>query len=110
MDDPLEDTLPVMGSGDFLADMGYARPDEARAKFTLANRIALLVQESEMIRKKACAAANLTAAELDQIERGNVVDWPVERLSAAVAAVEVVADATAFMDEHDAAFRELAKR
>ena len=37
--DPLENTPPVRGSGNFLKDRGYADPTETRIKFDLVTLI-----------------------------------------------------------------------
>ena len=44
--DPLENTLPVRGSGNFLKDRGYSDPTETRIKFDLVSLIRAIVESN----------------------------------------------------------------
>lgn len=78
--DALEDTPPVVGSGDFLADRGYADPAEARVKFILANRIALLIEDSGLRQAEVCELTGLKQPDVSRIVNGNVGGYSVWRL------------------------------
>lgn len=80
--DVLEDTPPVMGSGDFLADQGYSAPDESAVKFQLANKIALLVEDHDLSQADVCRMTSLRQADVSRIVNGNVEGYSVWRLMA----------------------------
>jgi hypothetical protein len=46
--DPLENTPPVRGSGNFLKDRGYADPTETRIKFDLVTLIRTIVESKKL--------------------------------------------------------------
>lgn len=79
-DDPLENTAPVLGSGDFLLDRGYADPDEMRVKFHLANRIALLVEDQGLRQADVCDRTGLKQPDVSRIVNGAVSGFSVWRL------------------------------
>jgi predicted XRE-type DNA-binding protein len=78
--DPRERTAPVVGSGNFLADRGYRDPEEARAKFQLANQIALLVEDHNLRQADVCAMTGLKQPDVSKILNGNVSGFSVWRL------------------------------
>lgn len=73
---------PVIGSGNFLADRGYANPDEARAKFRLANEIALLIDDLGLTSTEAGELAGVTPADIEKIEAGRISGFSMEVLNA----------------------------
>lgn len=75
-----ENSGPVMGSGNFLADRGYADPEEARIKFLLANRVALLLENRGLTQAKAAEMAGLAQVDVSRIVNGLVKDYSVFRL------------------------------
>ncbi len=78
--DDLEDTPPVIGSGNFLADQGYAEPDETRVKFRLANEIALLIERHGLLQSEVCEMTGLRQPDVSKIANGNVAGFSVWRL------------------------------
>ena len=46
--DPLENTPPVRGSGNFLKDRGYSDPTETRIKFDLVNLIRVIIESKKL--------------------------------------------------------------
>jgi hypothetical protein len=78
----------VRGGGDFLADMGYADPDAMRAKISVANLIALKIEDDGMPIEQAAALSGLDVFELTEIMEGRVKDIPIEHLKAVLAALE----------------------
>jgi predicted XRE-type DNA-binding protein len=79
-DNPLENTAPVVGSGNFLADRGYADPEEARVKFQLANQIALLMEDHDLRQADVCRLTGLKQPDVSKIVNGNVSGFSVWRL------------------------------
>jgi predicted XRE-type DNA-binding protein len=79
-DDPLENTAPVVGSGDFLRDRGYADPDEMRVKFYLANRIALVIEDQGLRQADVCDRTGLKQPDVSRIVNGTVSGFSVWRL------------------------------
>jgi predicted XRE-type DNA-binding protein len=79
-DDPLENTDPVIGSGNFLLDRGYADPDEMRVKFHLANRIALLIEDQGLRQADVCDRTGLKQPDVSRIVNGMVSGFSVWRL------------------------------
>lgn len=77
---PDESGAPVVGSGNFLADRGYADPDEARVKFQLANQIALLVEDHGLRQTDVCELTGLKQPDASKIVNGNVSGFSVWRL------------------------------
>jgi predicted XRE-type DNA-binding protein len=70
----------VVGSGNFLKDRGYADPAEARAKFLLANQIALAVGEVKISQAAAAEMTGLKQPDISRIVNGNVKEYSVWRL------------------------------
>ena len=79
-DNPLENTAPVVGSGNFLADRGYADPAEVRIKFRLANQIALLMEDHALRQADVCKLTGLKQPDVSKIVNGNVAGFSVWRL------------------------------
>jgi predicted XRE-type DNA-binding protein len=79
-DNPLENTEAVIGTGNFLADRGYADPEEARVKFELANRIGLLMEDRNLRQADVCALTGLKQPDVSRIVNGNVSGFSVWRL------------------------------
>jgi predicted XRE-type DNA-binding protein len=77
----------VRGSGDFLKDMGYADPDEMRVKFTLANAIALAIEDHALTQDDAAKITGLAQSDVLRIVNGVVKEYAVFRLMRALAAL-----------------------
>ncbi|MGU3282469.1 helix-turn-helix domain-containing protein [Methylobacterium mesophilicum] len=75
-----ENSGPVRGSGNFLADRGYADPEEASLKILLANKVALLLEDQRMTQVKAAERSGLAQADVSRIVNGLVKDYSVFRL------------------------------
>jgi len=88
--DPLENTPPVRGSGDFLRDRGYPDPVETRIKFELVERIRSAVEAKGLrqvdVAKLVAGAAgygdesSFTQPDVSRILNGNVKGYSVTRL------------------------------
>lgn len=85
--DPRENTPPTIIAADFLASQGYENPDEARLKFSLANRIALLIEDMGLSQAKAAAMTGLAQPDISRIANGSVRSYSVWRLMAVLAAL-----------------------
>jgi predicted XRE-type DNA-binding protein len=83
----LKNTRPVHGSGDFLKDMGYADPDEMRVKFTLANNIALAIEDRGLKQADAAKITGLAQSDISRIVNGVVKEYAVFRLMRVLAAL-----------------------
>jgi len=79
-DDPSETTAPTVVAGDFLADQGYANPDETRLKFSLANRIAVLIEDMRLSQAKVAAVTGLAQPDISRIVNGSVKNYSLYRL------------------------------
>jgi predicted XRE-type DNA-binding protein len=93
-DDPLENTPPVRGSGDFLKDRGYADPVETRIKFDLANAIREAVEARKLRQVDVVSlvndydrAAGISQPDVSRILRGNVKGYSETRLMTIIAAL-----------------------
>jgi predicted XRE-type DNA-binding protein len=92
--DPLENTPPVRGSGNFLKDRGYSDPTETRIKFDLVNLIRVIV-ESKKLRQidvvgligRYTAGAGISQPDISRILRGNVNGYSESRLIVILAAL-----------------------
>ena len=92
--DPLENTPPVRGSGNFLKDRGYSDPTETRIKFDLVNLIRVIV-ESKKLRQidvvalvgRYAPCAGISQPDISRILRGNVIGYSESRLIAILAAL-----------------------
>jgi predicted XRE-type DNA-binding protein len=92
--DPLENTPPVRGSGNFLEDRGYSDPTETRIKFDLVTLIRAIV-ESKKLRQVEVAAlvgrytpgAGIGQPDISRILRGNVNGYSESRLIVILAAL-----------------------
>jgi predicted XRE-type DNA-binding protein len=82
-----ENSGPVRGSGDFLADRGYDDPEEMRVKFALANNIALTIEDRNLRQVDVAALAGLAQADVSRIVNGIVKDYSVFRLMRVLAAL-----------------------
>ena len=80
----VDEGAPVMGSGDYLADRGYADPDEARFKFLMSNEFALIVEQRGWSEAKAAEVTGLAQPDVSRIVNGNVKDYSVWRLMKAL--------------------------
>ena len=79
-EDDLENSGPIIGSGDFLADLGYEDPDEVRVKFALANEIALLIEDRNLRQVDVSTRTGLKQSDVSRIVNGNVDGYSVWRL------------------------------
>jgi predicted XRE-type DNA-binding protein len=92
--DPLENTPPVRGSGNFLKDRGYSDPTETRIKFDLVNLIRAIV-ESKKLRQidvvtrvgRYSPGAGVSQPDISRILRGNVIGYSESRLIVILAAL-----------------------
>lgn len=92
--DPLENTPPVRGSGNFLKDRGYTDPTETRIKFDLVNLIRAVV-ESKRLRQvdavtlvgRYAPGAGVSQPDISRILRGNVNGYSDSRLIVILAAL-----------------------
>jgi predicted XRE-type DNA-binding protein len=92
--DPLENTPPVRGSGNFLKDRGYSDPTETRIKFDLVTLIRAIV-ESKKLKQIDVAAlvgrytpgAGISQPDISRILRGNVNGYSESRLIVILAAL-----------------------
>lgn len=92
--DPLENTPPVRGSGNFLKDRGYSDPTETRIKFDLVNLIRTIV-ESKKLRQidvvtsvgRYAPGAGISQPDISRILRGNVNGYSESRLIVILAAL-----------------------
>jgi predicted XRE-type DNA-binding protein len=88
--DPLENTPPVRGSGEFLKDRGYPDPVETRIKFELVERIRSTVETKGLrqvdVAKLVSGAGgygeenSFTQPDVSRILNGNVKGYSVTRL------------------------------
>ena len=92
--DPLENTPPVRGSGNFLKDRGYSDPTETRIKFDLVNLIRVII-ESKKLRQidvvalvgRYAPGAGISQPDISRILRGNVIGYSESRLIVILAAL-----------------------
>ena len=92
--DPLENTPPVRGSGNFLKDRGYTDPTETRIKFDLVTLIRTIV-ESKKLRQVDVVAlvsryapgAGVSQPDISRILHGNVNGYSESRLIVILAAL-----------------------
>jgi predicted XRE-type DNA-binding protein len=75
-----ESSGPVRGSGDFLRDMGYDDPDEMRVKFTLANSIAMAIEQRRLKQAEVAKLTGLAQPDISRIVNGIVKDYSLIRL------------------------------
>jgi predicted XRE-type DNA-binding protein len=75
-----ENSGPVRGSGDFLRDMGYDDPDEMRVKFTLANTIAMAIEQRHLKQAEVAKLTGLAQPDISRIVNGVVKDYSLIRL------------------------------
>lgn len=93
-DDPLENTPPVRGSGEFLKDRGYPNPTETRIKFDLVNVLRELTEangftQADIVERIARFDPNAGVSQPDvsRILRGNVKGYSEARLLMILAAL-----------------------
>jgi len=72
---------PIRGSGNFLADRGYADPEEARLKILLANDIALAVEARGLSLAQVAELTGLPQDDVARILAGVVSGYPVALLT-----------------------------
>lgn len=77
----------VIGGGDYLKDRGYADPAETRAKFFMANQIAVALEQRGLSQAAAAKVAGLKQPDVSRIVNGNVKDYSVWRLLTALRAL-----------------------
>jgi len=92
--DPLEDTPPGRGSGNFLKDRGYADPTETRIKFDLVNIIRAVVEVKKLrqidvvsLVGRYAPGAGISQPDISRILRGNVNGYSESRLIVILAAL-----------------------
>lgn len=82
----LENTAPIVVDN-FLAYQSYADADEARLKFSLANKVALLVESLTLTQADVAARTGLAQSDVSRIVNGNVKNYSVWRLMYVLAAL-----------------------
>ena len=82
-----ETSGPVRGSGDFLRDMGYEDPEEMRVKFTLANTIALAIEQHRLKQAEVAKLTGLAQPDISRIVNGIVKDYSLIRLMRVLTAI-----------------------
>ena len=70
----------IVGTGNYLKDRGYADPAEIRAKFFMANQIAVAIEERGLSQTTAGSMAGLKQPDVSRIVNGNVKEYSVWRL------------------------------
>jgi len=92
--DPLENTPPVRGTGNFLKDRGYADPTETRIKFDLVTLIRTMVEAKKLRQVDVVAlvgryssSAGVSQPDISRILRGNVNGYSESRLIVILAAL-----------------------
>lgn len=92
--DPLENTPPVRGSGNFLKDRGYRDPTETRIKFDLVSVIRDIVEAKSLRQVDIVAKVNkydpkagISQPDISRILRGNVKGYSESRLMMILAAL-----------------------
>lgn len=85
--DPLEDTSPILGSGNFLADMGHADPAEFRLKAFLANQIELVMENRGLTQADASEITGLAQPDVSRIVDANLRNYSVWSLMSALRAL-----------------------
>ncbi len=70
----------MVGSGNFLADRGYADPEETRVKFLMCNQIAVIADDRDWTHAKVAEVTGLAQSDVARIVNGNVEDFSVWRL------------------------------
>ena len=92
--DPLENTPPVRGSGNFLKDRGYPNSTETRIKFDLVNLIQTIVEAKGLRQTDVVARVNrydprsrISQPDVSRILRGNVKGYSESRLIVILAAL-----------------------
>lgn len=74
----------VVGSGNYLADRGYADPEETRLKFLMCNQIAVIADQRGWTQSKVAEVTGLAQSDVSRIVNGNVKDYSVWRLMRAL--------------------------
>jgi predicted XRE-type DNA-binding protein len=74
---PSTDDGVVAGSGNFLADRGYADPEETRIKYLMCNQIAVIADDRNWSHVKVAEVTGLPQSEVSRIVNGNVSDVSV---------------------------------
>lgn len=92
--DPLENTPPVRGSGEFLKDRGYPNPTETRIKFDLVSVLRELVEaksltQTDIVERVSSfdPSAGVSQPDISRILRGNVKGYSEARLLTILAAL-----------------------
>ncbi len=77
----------VVGGGNDLKERGYSDPVETRAKFFLANQIAIAVEEMGLSQSAAAEMTGLKQPDVSRIVNGNVKEYSIWRLTTTLAAL-----------------------
>jgi predicted XRE-type DNA-binding protein len=75
-----EESGPVTGSGNFLADRGYGETGNLRLKILMANEIALIVEARGFTQQDLVDQTGLSEPEVSSILNRCVVDFSSDRL------------------------------
>lgn len=93
-DDPLENTPPVLGSGQFLKDRGYPDPTQAKIKFGLVGLIRSAVEAAKLSQTEVANIVNsydanvsLRQPDVSRILNGQVKGFSEARLMTVLAAL-----------------------
>jgi predicted XRE-type DNA-binding protein len=82
MDD--EESGPVIGSGDFLADRGYNETGSLRLRILMANEIALIAEARGLTQKDVASQTGLSQSDVSRIVNRLVRDFSTDRLMRAL--------------------------
>jgi predicted XRE-type DNA-binding protein len=76
----LESTGPIIGTSDFLADMGYVNRDEMQLKFALAHAIGQTIRKRRLTQIRVEALTGVPQSNVSRIVRGRVSGFSVSKL------------------------------
>ena len=69
-----------MSSGNVVADLGLARPEERLAKAELANRIVGILQKRRLTQIRAAQVLGVDQPKISALSRGRLEGFSIERL------------------------------
>ena len=75
-----EESGPVIGSGNFLADRGYTETGNLRLKILMANEIALIVEARGLTQQDVVDQTGLSQPEVSRLVNRRVKDFSSDRL------------------------------
>lgn len=69
-----------VSSGNVFKDFGYAKPEEARAKWDLAFLIRSIMKENDLTQEEAAILMEIDQPKVSKITRGILFEFTLERL------------------------------